>query len=580
MDPAIIESMAGFIPTRLIPKLFTVLKEGYGWSDFGRDAMAGLIVAIVALPLAIAFAIASGVTPSAGLITAVVAGLTISCLGGSRVQIGGPTSAFVVLLYAIVQKHGVDGLTVATLLAGVFLVVMGFLRMGALIKFIPYPLSVGFTTGIALLIATTQLPDILGLDLLDKDTHFLARLQACFQARNTFNPWAAGLAAGTVLVAVAWARKFPKFSGSMVAIVIATLVAMFFEFPVETIGSRFGPVSASIPAPHLPKLSIDLIVAMSSPALAIALLASLETLLSASVADGMTGRRHRSDMELVALGTANILSPLFGAIPAVGAIARTATNIRSGGRTPVAGIVHALVLLLILVVAGKWAAHIPMAVLGAVLLIVAWNMAQAHTFLKLLKAPHADVLVLLTAFFLTVLIDLTVAIEVGFLLAMALFIKRISEVSEIREITQTLNEGDPADDPDSFAKRSVPPGVEIYELFGAFFFGAADKFKTALTQSNRSPKILVLRMRHVVSLDATGMRAIEEMHERSLREKWSLVLSGVHAQPMTAMVRSGLADQIGMENLCGNIDEALARAEAIQLETQEKKTGAVAAGLG
>jgi SulP family sulfate permease len=546
--------------SHLEPQLVSVLKEGYSWNLLRTDAIAGLMVGIVALPLAIAFAIASGVTPSAGLITAIVAGLTISCLGGSRVQIGGPTSAFVVLLYAIVQKHGVDGLMVATLMAGVFLVAMGFLRMGGLVKFIPYPLSVGFTTGIALLIATTQLPDILGLDLLDKDTHFLARLQSCFQARNTFNPWAAGLAAGSVVVAVAWGKKFPKFSGSLIAIVAATLLTMLFDLPVETIGSRFGEVSSGIPVPHFPKLSMDLVIAMSSPALAIAFLASLETLLSASVADGMTGRRHRSDMELVALGAANILSPLFGGIPAVGAIARTATNIRSGGKTPVAGIVHALVLLLILLVAGKWAAHIPMAALGAVLLIVAWNMAELHTFVKLLKAPHADVLVLLTAFLLTVLIDLTVAIEVGFALSAALFMKRMAEVTEVRWISRELNE---QDDATGTTERKVPRGVEVFSIQGSFFFGAADKFRNALEDSHSVPRVLILEMRDVLSLDATGMKAIEDLAERCVRDRCRLMLAGVHAQPMAALVHSGWLDRIGEDNVFDGLDDALAASEAV-----------------
>ncbi len=545
-----------------LPQFISTLKEGYGWGLFRSDALAGVMVGIVALPLAIAFAIASGVTPTAGLITAVIAGLVLSCFGGSRVQIGGPTSAFVVLLYTIVQKHGIDGLMVATLMAGIILVAMGLLRMGGLVKFIPYPLSVGFTTGVAVLIATTQLPDVLGLSLANKDSHFLARVSACFQARHTFNPWAAGVASGTIALALIWTRLVPKLSGSLVAIVAATVATVLFDLPVETIGSRFGAVSAGFPAPHLPRLSIDLIIAMSSPALAIAFLASLETLLSATVADGMTGRRHRPDMELVALGASNILSPLFGGIPAVGAVARTATNVRSGGKTPVAGIVHALILLLILLVAGKWAALIPMSALGAILLLVAWNMSEMQTFKTLLRAPKGDVLVLLTAFLLTVFVDLTVAIEVGFGLSSALFMKRMAEVSEVRWISHELNQRAEAA---GTKDRKVPPGVEVFSIQGSFFFGAADKFRTALEGHRRVPRTLVLEMHDVLSLDATGLKAIEELSKGCRRKGGRLLLAGVHAQPMAALVHSGWLDRIGEDNVFDNLDDALAACTPAQV---------------
>ncbi|HNY29276.1 MAG TPA: sulfate permease [Fibrobacteria bacterium] len=576
--------MANLIPTRLVPKLITVLKEGYGWPDLGRDALAGLIVGIVALPLAIAFAIASGVKPEQGIYTAIIAGFLISALGGSRVQVGGPTGAFVVIVYGIVAKYGYDGLAAATLMAGVMLVLMGVLRLGGLVKFVPYPLTVGFTTGIAVIIAITQVRDFLGLTMEQVPALFLPKLKAYASAMHTLNPWTVGVSLLALAITIFWPKLTKRVPGSLVAIVATTLVVQLFHLDlnqgVQTIGSRFGEVPSGFPAFRLPNISYSHFTELFNPAISIALLAALESLLSAVVADGMTGRRHRSDMEIVAQGVANIASPLFGGIPATGAIARTATNIKNGARTPVAGMVHALVLLVILLVAGKWASLIPMGTLGAILLVVAYNMSELHMFKKLLKAPRSDVLVLLTSFFLTVLIDLTVAIEVGFLLAMALFIKRISEVSEVREITLTLHEGDGDDDPDSVAKRRVPPGVEVYELFGSFFFGAADKFKSVLAESSRSPKILILRMRHMVSLDATGMRAIEEMHERSVREKWSLILSGVHAQPMTAMVRSGLADQIGMDNLCANIDVALARAVEIQAAGVEKKSGPIGAVQG
>lgn len=541
--------------TPFLPQLVTVLKEGYGWKLFRDDALAGVIVGIVALPLAIAFAIASGVTPSQGLITAIVAGFLISALGGSRVQVGGPTGAFVVLVYAIVQKYGPDGLMVATFLAGAMLVAMGFLRLGGLVKFVPYPLTVGFTTGIAVIIATTQIPDVFGLTLASKEAHFVGRLSACVQAASTINPWATLIAGLSLFVCVFWSRITPRLPGSLVAIILSTIAVQLFELPVETIGSRFGEVASSLPRPHLPKLSIDLVVAMFNPALSIALLAALESLLSAVVADGMTGRRHRSDTEIIAQGFANLASPLFGGIPATGAIARTATNIRNGGKTPVAGMIHAVVLLVILLVAGKWAALIPMSTLGAVLLVVAWNMSELHTFKTLLKAPKHDVLVLLTAFALTVFVDLTVAIEVGFVLSIALFMKRMADVSEVRWISHELNEKAEAA---GLSERKVPKGVEVFSVQGSFFFGAADKFRVEVESHQRkAPRTLVLEMRDVLSMDATGLKAIEELSKGCRRNGGRLILAGVHAQPMAALVRSGWLDRIGEDNVFDSLDAAL-----------------------
>lgn len=537
-----------------LPQLVSVLKEGYTWGLFREDALAGLIVGIVALPLAIAFAIASGVTPSQGLITAIVAGFLISALGGSRVQIGGPTGAFVVLVYSIVQKHGMDGLMVATFLAGAMLVAMGLLRLGGLVRFVPYPLTIGFTSGIAVIIATTQIPDVLGLTLASKEAHFLGRIQACALSLPTLNPWATGIAVVSLGIALFWNRITPRIPGSLVAIILATVVVKFFDLPVETIGSRFGAVADGLPHPHLPKLSVDLVIAMFNPAISIALLAALESLLSAVVADGMTGRRHRSDTEIVAQGIANMVSPLFGGIPATGAIARTATNIRNGAKTPVAGIVHACVLLLILVVAGKWAAWIPMASLGAVLLVVAWNMAELHTFRTLLKSPKSDVIVLLTAFFLTVLVDLTVAIEAGFILSTALFMKRMAEVTEIRWISHEFSE---REEDHGHEGLTIPSGVEVFSIQGSFFFGAADKFRVALDARRATPRALVLEMKDVLSLDATGMKAIEELFLRCRKENSRLILAGVHAQPMAALVRSGWLDRIGEDNVFDDLPSAV-----------------------
>ena len=567
--------MSKLLPTRLEPKLLTVLREGYSWADFRRDALAGIIVGIVALPLAIAFAIASGVKPEQGLYTAIVAGFLVSALGGTRVQIGGPTGAFIVIVYGIVQKYGYDGLAVATLLAGVMLVVMGFLRLGGLVKFVPFPLTVGFTTGIALIIATTQFGDLLGLTIPGKiPALFLPKLATFAHALPTTNFWAVGIAAVALAFTVFWPKVTKKVPGSLMAILATTLLVQIFHLPVSTIHSRFGDVPSHLPFPHIPTVPFDKFVELFNPAVSIALLAALESLLSAVVADGMTGRRHRSDMEIVAQGVANIVSPLFGGIPATGAIARTATNIKNGGRTPIAGIVHAFTLLVILMVAGRWAGLIPMPALGAILVVVAYNMSEWRLFLKLFRAPKGDVLVLLTSFLLTVLIDLTVAIEVGFVLSTALFMKRMAEVTEIRDITQTMAEGEDSDDPGSISRRTIPKGVEVFEIQGSFFFGAAEKFKSALQEASRKPQVLILRMRGMLSLDATGLRTIEEVHARSRREGWSLVLSGVHAQPMTALVRSGLADQIGEENLCGDIDQALVRANLIQTSRGDKKTAA------
>ena len=567
--------MSKLLPTRLEPKLLTVLREGYHWADFQRDSLAGLIVGIVALPLAIAFAIASGVKPEQGIYTAIVAGFLVSALGGTRVQIGGPTGAFIVIVYGIVQKYGYDGLAVATLLAGIMLVAMGLLRLGGLVKFVPFPLTVGFTTGIALIIATTQFGDLLGLTIVGKvPALFLPKLATFAQALGTTNFWAVGIAALALALTIFWPKVTRKVPGSLMAILVTTLLVQIFHLPVSTIHSRFGDVPTGLPLPHIPAVSFDKFVELFSPAVSIALLAALESLLSAVVADGMTGRRHRSDMEIVAQGVANIVSPLFGGIPATGAIARTATNIKNGGRTPIAGIVHAATLLLILMVAGRWAGLIPMPTLAAILLVVAYNMSEWRLFLKLFKAPNSDVLVLLSSFLLTVLIDLTVAIEVGFVLSTALFMKRMADVTEIRDITQTLTEGEDTNDPGALSNRIVPKGVEVFEIQGSFFFGAAEKFKSVLQEASHTPQVLILRMRDMVSLDATGLRAIEEVHDRARREGWTLILSGVHAQPMVALVRSGLADLIGEDNLCGDIDLALVRASQVQLARREKKTSA------
>lgn len=561
-----------FAPTRLEPKLLTVLREGYSRDQFVKDLQAGVIVGIVALPLAIAFAIASGVKPEQGLYTAIVAGFLISALSGSRVQIGGPTGAFIVIVYGIVQQYGYDGLAVATILAGLLLILMGLARLGTIIKYIPYPVTVGFTAGIALIIAAGQVRDFLGLEMASIPAEFVEKWVAYAEHLGTANPYAVGLAVLTIGIIVYWPRVTPRVPGSLVALLVTTLLAQLLHLPVETIGSRFGAVPATLPTPRLPSIDWSTFTGLFSPALTIALLAGIESLLSAVVADGMTGRRHRSNMELVAQGIANVASPLFGGIPATGAIARTATNIKNGGRTPIAGMIHALTLLLILLFFGTWAALIPMATLAGILMVVAYNMSEWHLFVKLFQGPRSDVLVLLSTFLLTVFIDLTVAIQVGVLLAALLFMRRMAEVTQVGYITRTLlAEEEEEEDPNAIRSRYVPDGVEVFEINGPFFFGAADKFKDALNQIEKPPRVLILRMRKVLSLDATGLMALEDVLARTRREGTLLVLSGVHAQPLVVMQRSGFLDRVGEENVFGNIDDALNRAyEVLGLPPRER----------
>jgi SulP family sulfate permease len=555
-------NMPSWLPLDLEPKLLTVIREGYSKQDLLRDALAGAVVGIVALPLAVAFAIASGVRPEQGLYTAIIAGFLISALSGSRVQIGGPTGAFVVLVFGIVQQHGYDGLVVATLMAGGLLVVMGLARMGAVIRFIPYPVTAGFTTGIALIIAVGQLSDGLGLPMESVPSAFLAKLVAYAGALGGASPWAAAVTLTTVAVVVSWPRVSRRLPGPLVALVLTTALVQAFGLPLETIGTRFGEVPSRLPSFRLPRVDFAMVPDLFSPALAIALLGGIESLLSAVVADGMTGRRHRSNAELVAQGVANLVTPLFGGIPATGAIARTATNVKNGGRSPVAGMVHALVLVLILTTLGRWVALIPMATLAGILAVVAYNMSEWRVFLGLLRGPRSDVLVLLSTFGLTVLVDLTVAIQVGVVLAALLFMRRMAEVSQVRAVTEQLGEeraGFEAENPDV----SLPPGTEVYEVAGSFFFGAAQRFSEALGEIQREPRVVILRMRDVFSMDATGLHALEEVQARFARQGVLLLLSGVRAQPMMVLVRSGALERFGEDNVLGSFREAVDRAWAV-----------------
>ncbi len=550
--------------TRLEPKLITIFREGYSRQQLTHDLVAGVIVGIVALPLAIAFAIASGVKPEQGLYTAVVAGVLISVLSGSRVQIGGPTGAFIVIVYSIVAQHGYNGLAVATLIAGVLLVMMGLAGFGAIIKFIPYPVTVGFTAGIALIIAVTQVRDFLGLQISNVPAEFIEKCLAYVEHAATFNYQALGIGLMALLIIRFWPLITHRIPGSLIALLVTTAAVSILNLSVDTIGSRFGSVPNTLPAPRLPSITLELVQKLFQPALTIALLAGIESLLSAVVADGMTGSRHRSNMELIGQGIANIASPVFGGIPATGAIARTATNIKNGGRTPVAGIVHAVTLLLIMLFFGKWAVLIPMPTLAAILLVVAYNMSEWHLFVKIFKSPKSDFAVLMITFLLTVLVDLTVAIQAGVVLAALLFMRRMANVTQMGYVTKSLQEDEEeTDDPNSIARREVPPGVEVFEIYGTFFFGAADKFKDALRTVEKAPKILILRMRHVFALDATGLRALEDVFEKTKKEGTILILSGVHAQPLVTMQRAGLLDKIHEDNVFGNIDDALNRAREI-----------------
>ncbi len=545
----------------LVPKLVTTLK-GYTRDQFFTDVVAGVIVGIVALPLAIAFAIASGVSPERGLFTAIVAGFLISALGGSRVQIGGPTGAFVVIVYAIVQRYGVDGLAAATLLAGVILAGFGLARLGGAIKFIPYPVTIGFTSGIALIIFSGEVKDFLGLRMGTVPPEFVEKWRAFGGHLVTMNPWAVSVSVLTLAIIVAWPRFNRRIPSPFVALIVTTALVQLLHLPVETIGTRFGVINAALPRPALPAITLAQLPALMGPAFTIALLGAVESLLSAVVSDGMIGGRHRSNMELVAQGVANIASPLFGGIPATGAIARTATNVKNGGRTPVAGITHSVTLLLIALFFGRWAGLIPMATLAGILVVVAYSMSEWRTFVNEFRAPKSDVAVLLTTFLLTVFWDLTVAIEVGMVLAAFLFMRRMAEVTNISALTHEFQDpvNDFETDPNAVRRRVVPAGVEVYEITGPFFFGAAETFKDRLGRIAVRPKVLILRMRHVPAIDSTGLHALRDLVHRSRHDGSLVILSDVHAQPVVALERSGMYDELGEENIHGNIDDALNRA--------------------
>lgn len=543
-----------------VPKLFTTLR-GYTRRQFTSDVLAGVIVGIVALPLAIAFAIASGVRPVHGLYTAIVAGFIISALGRSRVQIGGPTGAFVIIVAGIVEQYGLEGLTVATFMAGLMLIAVGIARMGTIIKFIPHSLITGFTSGIAIIIALTQLRDFFGLQMESVPSEFFEKLAAYAGHLGTLQPAALGIGVLSMAILIAWPSINRRIPGPLVAIIVATAVVHLFDLPVETIGTRFGVLDAALPRPVIPHLTFSETTRLVSPAFAIALLGAIESLLSAVVADGMIGGRHRSNMELVAQGVANVVSPMFGGIPATGAIARTATNVRNGGRTPIAGMTHAVVLLLVTLLFGRWAQLIPMAALAAILLMVAYHMSEWRTFIDELRAPRADVAVLLVTFFLTVVVDLTVAIEVGMVLSAFLFMHRMAEVTNVSAIKRELVGGAPNGAGDTLPKFDIPEGVQVFEISGAFFFGAAETFKDTLRQITKRPRVLIIRMRDVSLLDGTGLRALRDVARRSRSERTLLLIAEIHAQPLAALEHSPLGEELGGE-IYPTLEDALDRARA------------------
>lgn len=546
----------------LIPKLFELLPK-MTKKQVLNDIIAGILVGIVALPLGIAFGIASGVSPEKGLITAVIGGFLVSLLGGSHVQIGGPTGAFIIIIYGIVEEFGVDGLMVATMMAGIFLIIMGLSKFGSLIKFIPYPVVVGFTSGIAVVIFSTQIKDFFGLEISKVPGDFIGKWSSYISNFHSLNWQALAIGLLSLLIIIFWPRINRKLPGSIIAIVVATLLVSIFKLNVPTIESHFGSIPSSLPKPQFPHITFELVRKMFSPAFTIAILAAIEALLSAVVADGMIGEKHKSNTELIGQGVANIISPLFGGIPVTGAIARTATNIKNGGRTPVAGIVHAITLLLIMLLLGPWAKLIPMSTLAAILIMVAYNMSEHHIFRRLLKSPKSDIIVLLTTFLLTVFFDLTVAIEVGLVLAMFLFMKRMEDVSNIDFISSSMQDKADEDDPNSIKMKDVPKGVEVYEVAGPFFFGAASKFKDSIKMLGSPPKIRIIRMRNVPAIDATGLNSLSNLYLESKHDGIVLLLSGVSPQPLKALMNYGLYDQIGDENIHQDIDSTLIRAKEI-----------------
>jgi SulP family sulfate permease len=541
------------------------LKENFSFKVVYNELTSGLIVGIVALPLAIAFAIASGVSPEQGIYTAVIAGFIISAFGGSKVQIGGPTGAFIIIILGIVQKYGYQGLALSTIMAGIILIFFGVFRLGSVIKYIPYPMTIGFTSGIAVIIGFTQLKDFLGIGLIEPNS--------IYQILNFFkniNLSTAFIGIFSLALILLWQNYNKTIPGSVIAIITSSLLVLFFNIDTPTIGTKFGQISSSLPMPAIPDFDLSKITELIMPAFTIAMLGAIESLLSAVVADGMTGQRHNSNKELIAQGIANILSPIFGGIPATGAIARTATNIKNGGRTPLSGIFHAFTLLCILLFFGRLVSFIPLSTLSAVLLIVAWHMSNFSYFIRLFRSPKSDITVLVSTFLITIFFDLTIAIEAGIVLSAFLFMKRMADVTHFDPISSdnkinTKHNSDflPVD------KESIPEGVFVFEIHGPFFFGAANKFKDTLKIVRKAPKILIIRMGHVPAIDATGIRAFEEMIEKTREDGTQIFITGMQPQVEKTLKACKIIDMIGKNNVFESIIQALAEADTRTLNTSK-----------
>ncbi len=552
------------------PRLFTCLK-GYNKERFVTDLMAGIIVGIVAIPLAIAFGIASGVGPTEGLLTAIIAGFLISFFGGTKVQIGGPTGAFIVIIYGIIQQYGIGGLTIATIMAGILLIFMGFFRLGSVIKFVPYPVIVGFTGGIALTIFSTQMNDLFGLGIKNVPADFIHKWICYFQNFDHVNFWALAVGAMSLLVIIFTPKISKKVPGSLVAIVLMTLVVYLLKrfagvTCIQTIGDLYD-LPSGVPMPHVPVMDLaegetylGLVRRLFPAAFTIAMLGAIESLLSAMVADGVTGDKHDSNTELIGQGIANVVVPFFGGIPATGAIARTMTNINNGGRTPIAGIVHVFVLLLVLLFLGQLVGLIPMPCLAGVLIVVSYNMSGWRSFVSLSKSPKSDFSVLIVTFVLTVIFDLTVAIEIGLLLAVLLFMRRVNESSIIRVFRDEIDPGENLDVTVHEEKLHIPDGVSVYEIDGPYFFGIANKFDEIMTEVAETPKVRIIRMRKVPFMDSTGLHNLENLCLQSQRMNIKVVLSGVNKHVRSMLLKAKFDRLIGEENICSNINEALAKA--------------------
>ncbi|PRR80469.1 SulP family inorganic anion transporter [Clostridium vincentii] len=549
-----------------IPKLITCLKD-YSKEQFIKDFISGIIVAIIALPLAIALAIASGVSPEKGLYTAILGGFIVSFLGGSRVQIGGPTGAFVVIVYGIVQEFGIAGLTLATIMAGIFLVIMGFLKFGSLIKFIPSSITTGFTSGIAIVILSTQVKDFFGLQMEEVPSEFVEKLIAFFKDFHTINYQSLFISLLTLVIIIFWPKISKKVPGTLIAIIIVTLITMIFNLNITTIGSQFGQLSSALPSFALPAISFDMVNVLMLPALTIAVLGSVESLLSAVVADGMIGSSHRSNMELVAQGVANVFSGAFGGIPVTGAIARTAANVKNGGRTPVAGIVHACGLLLIMLLFMPYVKLVPMSSLAAVLVVVSYNMGEWETFKTLLKSPKSDALVFLVTFILTVFLDLVVAIGVGMVLASFLFMKKMSDITEVKYI---LDDEEDKDANEFIENIKMSEHITMYEISGSFFFAAANKFVSAMKEMGSPPRILIVKMSKVPFMDATAYHSLRMLYDFCRSNHTKVIILKIQDQPLSMLKKYGFVETMEEKNFCDTVDGAIERANVILDKTENK----------